>query len=308
MSAPASPDSASAPAPLSQPLQAGPDGFLHPFVRALFYLVVGFVFWLGAPPAVFGLFHGLPRGVRYALLYVLLDALMLAEAWLFLRAFDRRGFRCLGLWLFPGWARELACGAAGGAILMGLVVTVLYASHALRYSGLTAVPGQLFPRLAASAGVFFLAAAFEEIAFRGYAFQRLLDGAGPIVAVAAISGLFGGLHLTNPYATPLSTANTVLAGVLFSLAYLKTRALWLPIGLHWAWNFFQGTIFSLPVSGLRLGSTLLRAQLTGADWLSGGPYGPEGSVAVTVVSLAAIIWLARTRRIGPSAAIQRALE
>ncbi len=297
-----------APAPPAGPVPAGPDGLLHPFTRALLYLVVAFLFWLGIPWAVLGLFHGLPRGARFALLYVLLDAVLLAEAWLFLRAFDRRSFRCLGLWPYPHWGKELGYGVAGGALLMGLVVAGLYGSHALHYSGLAEAPGQLLPRLAASAGVFLLAAAFEEIAFRGYAFQRLLDEAGPIVAVAAISGLFGGLHLTNPYATPLSTANTVLAGVLFSLAYLKTRALWLPIGLHWAWNFFQGTIFSLPVSGLRLGSTLLRAELTGADWLTGGSYGPEGGLAVTLVSLAGITWLARTRRLGPSPAMQEVLK
>jgi len=88
-----------------------------------------------------------------------------------------------------------------------------------------------------------LAAVFEEVAFRGYAFQRMVDAAGPIVAAAVFSGLFGALHLSNPSATPLSTANTALAGVLFSLAYLKTRGLWLPIGLHWAWNFTMDRSF-----------------------------------------------------------------
>ncbi|MBI3668672.1 MAG: CPBP family intramembrane metalloprotease, partial [Acidobacteria bacterium] len=291
--------------PLSRPAQAGPGEFLHPFARACLYLAIGY---LGLPWAVSTLLRDLPEGARYALLYFLLNAGLLVEGWLFLHVFDRRTFRTLGLWFYPGAGRELVCGAVGGALLMALVVVLLYLSQALHYSGLAGASGRLLPRLAASAGVFLLAAAFEEIAFRGYAFQRLLDEAGPIVAVAAISGLFGGLHLTNPYATPLSTANTVLAGVLFSLAYLKTRALWLPIGLHWAWNFFQGTIFSLPVSGLRLGSTLLRAELTGADWLTGGFYGPEGGLAVTLVSLAGITWLALTRRLGPSPAMQEVLK
>src|SRR2546430_16785770 len=109
-------------------------------------------------------------------------------------------------------------------------------------------------------------------------------------------------------ATPLSTANTTLAGVLFSLAYLKTRGLWLPIGLHWAWNFTMGPILSLPVSGMRFGPTLLRSQLTGAKWLTGGAYGPEGGAVTTVVCVAAIFWLARTQRFAPSPAMEEALK
>jgi len=119
--------------------------------------------------------------------------------------------------------------------------------------------------------------------------------------------LFGFAHLGNPSATPLSTANTVLAGVLLAAAYLKTRALWLPIGLHWAWNFLMGPVLGLPVSGYRLGG-LPGARVSGPEWLTGGTYGPEGSVVLTVVCAVATVWLWRSRSVAPSTAMQQALQ
>jgi hypothetical protein len=100
----------------------------------------------------------------------------------------------------------------------------------------------------------------------------------------------------------------VLAGVLFSLTYLRTRALWLPLGLHWAWNFFQGEVFSLPVSGITFAKPMLHAAAVGPAWFTGGNYGPEGGLPVTVVVLAGILWVARTKRLAPSPAMREALE
>jgi hypothetical protein len=96
--------------------------------------------------------------------------------------------------------------------------------------------------------------------------------------------------------------------VLFSVAYLRTRALWLPLGLHWAWNFFQGEVFSLPVSGIRFAKPMLQVAAVGPAWFTGGDYGPEGGLAVTVVALAGIFWLARTRRLASSPAMREVLE
>ena len=158
------------------------------------------------------------------------------------------------------------------------------------------------------AALLLFAAANEELLFRGYAFQRLAASVGALWAVLITSALFGAGHLLNPSATPLSTANTVLAGVLLSLAYLKTRALWLPIGLHWAWNFTMGPILGLPVSGLNISPTLFRSEAAGPTWLAGGVYGPEGGLILTLVCLAATLWLARSRKIAPSPAMKEVLK
>jgi membrane protease YdiL (CAAX protease family) len=298
----------STPVPTPRWSLSGPGGSLRPISRALLFLIGWYIVWLQLPAAVFKLGPGLSLEAKYAVMYVLLNAALLVESWLFVRGLDRRSFRTVGLWFYPGWWKELMGGVGIGTGLIGLVVVVLFESGAVHYYGLTGPFSELLPRLVMAACILLLGAAFEELAFRGYGFQRLVDGVGPVVAVAVFSGLFGALHLSNPSATLLSTANTVLTGVLLSVAYLKTRALWLPIGLHWAWNFFQGPIFSLPVSGLQLWIPLLRAEVSGAKWLTGGAYGPEGGVVQTVACLAAVVWLARTRRVTTSLAMEEVLK
>ena len=298
--------SAPLPVPLRHPSE--PGGVLPPISRAVLFLMVWFLLWIYLPRAVSHFLPSLSGRTQLAVTYVLLDAAALVESWLFLRAFDRRGFRTLGLWFYPGWLKELARGAGIGAALIGLVATILFVLRAVRYFGLTGAPEDLLPGLGAAAGVLLLVATCEELAFRGYGFQRLVDAFGPLGAVVVFSSLFGVVHLLNPSATILSTASTALSGVLLALAYLRTRALWLPIGIHWAWNFFMGPVLSLPVSGIAFEPTLLRGQLSGPAWLTGGAYGPEGGIVALVVILPAIIWLGRTRRVATSPAMQEVLE
>jgi hypothetical protein len=116
------------------------------------------------------------------------------------------------------------------------------------------------------------------------------------------------LHARNPSASALSIANTALAGVLLSLAYLRTRALWLPIGLHLSWNYAQAFLYGLPVSGLEFSAKLLSAQPGEVVWLSGGSYGPEGSVLAMAAATLASVWLGRTRYLGVSPALGKVLE
>ncbi len=286
----------------------GHSGVLHPIARALLFVLVWFSLWLWLPGVVYRWTAGWSGMAQQALAYVLLDAALLAESWLFVKAFDRRSFRIVGLWFYPGWGSEFAYGAGIGAALLTILVGALAALRALAYHGLADLGGRDVLGLVAIAGLLLLAAVFEELTFRGYGYQRMLDGAGPLVGTAVFAAGFGAVHLTNPSATALSTANTALSGLLLALAYLKTRGLWLPIGLHWAWNFFMGPVFSLPVSGLHLGPTLLRSEMRGATWLSGGAYGPEGGVVLTAICVAAAVGLARTRRISPSRAMQEVIE
>ncbi|HWQ02878.1 MAG TPA: CPBP family intramembrane glutamic endopeptidase [Candidatus Nitrosotenuis sp.] len=220
--------------------------------------------------------------------YLFVDPGLLLLFWLLLKFLDRRHFHNMGLWLYPGWLREVWQGIAIGAVLIAFCIGVLVPGPWLDYASVNSFDGRglLFTAL-----FLFLAAAFEEIVFRGYIFQRLLDSIGALGAMLVLSAFFGWAHLDNPNATALSTANTILAGILLAVAYLKTRGLWLPIALHWAWNFFLGPIFSLPVSGFDIGPNVFVARVSGPVWLSGGAYGLEGSVVLTVACTAAILWL-----------------
>jgi len=131
------------------------------------------------------------------------------------------------------------------------------------------------------------------LAFRGYAFGRAQEVVGPVATALLSSALFGFAHYGNPQATLLSTCNTVLAGLLLAAARVRSRALWMPIGLHFSWNLFLGPVFAFPVSGYTFGMTAVSSAAAGSAWLSGGDYGPEGGAALTAVLLVGIALLSR---------------
>lgn len=293
--------------PLGQgSLLFGRDGLLRPIWRAvlfaLFYLLV-----LSISVRVYFLIFGPVADLPNPVYYVLQDALLVLESWAMLALADRRSLRTLGIWLYSGWWREAFVGIGVAAVLMGGTIGLLVATKTVLYQGLAA-SGSHATRWGAIALLLLLAAASEELLFRGYLLQRLIESVGAPAAVLILSALFGLGHLGNPSATVFSTANTVLAGILFSLAYLRTRALWLPIGLHFAWNFLLGPVFSLPVSGILTSPVLLHPVLNGHAWLTGGAYGPEGGAGLTLICTAGILWLARTHTIGVSPAMQEALQ
>ena len=131
-------------------------------------------------------------------------------------------------------------------------------------------------------------ATYEELSFRGYAFQRLTLAVGPVTSIVIFSLWFGGVHLWNPHSGGIlswSFFNTIAVGALFAVAYLRTRSLWLPIGMHFGWNFALGTVFGLPVSGLGIFSVAVHGKAYGPKWLSGGYYGLEASATGAFVIL-----------------------
>jgi hypothetical protein len=138
----------------------------------------------------------------------------------------------------------------------------------------------------------------EELFFRGYGFQVLLARCGPYATIVPVGVVFALLHSSNPNATWFGIANTAGFGILFGYALLRSRDLWLPIGLHFGWNF------TLPLFGAKLsGYTILVShemtwpQPAGALW-SGGSYGPEASIltSAALVPLFVYVWKAPVRR------------
>jgi hypothetical protein len=141
-----------------------------------------------------------------------------------------------------------------------------------------------------------VAALAEEALFRGYPLQTFSRARLAWIGVLLTLLLFGYVHLQNPNVVPgASFANTALAGLWLAVAYLRTRSLWLPLGVHWAWNWAQGWLFGLPISGLNLVShPLLKATDNGPSWLTGGSYGIEGGLACTISLVLFTIFLWRT--------------
>ena len=141
-----------------------------------------------------------------------------------------------------------------------------------------------------------ISALAEEIGFRGYPFQRLIEAIGESWATVAMALIFGLVHLQNPHATVASTLATVLSGILFAVAYLRTRALWLSWGLHLGWNVSMAVLFGLPVSGVTEFGSVVQTGPELPVWLTGGVYGPEGSLLASIVILIGIGVLVRTTR------------
>jgi uncharacterized protein len=147
-----------------------------------------------------------------------------------------------------------------------------------------------------SATILFVAALAEEAMFRGYPLQTLSRARLVWLGVLLTSVPFGLVHLLNPNVVPAFTfINTVLAGVWLAVAYLRTRSLWLPLGVHWSWNWALGWFFGLPISGMNLVShPLLKATDAGPAWLTGGSYGIEGGLACTISLAVFTFFLWRT--------------
>lgn len=213
------------------------------------------------------------------------------------KVFEGKPLASVGLAFRGRWKMELAIGLGLGAAMIFLVAGLerLLGLATFAWSG--SPPGR-----ALGAGLFFcfllfVAAVNEEMTFRGYPFQRLVESIGPAGAVAVSSALFGLAHLGNPSHTWISTLNTMLVGVPLAVAYLRTRALWLPIGMHFAWNFFQGYGLGFPVSGIVFPEALARPHVRELAWLTGGKYGPEGSVLASTVIVIATIYLCFSKSI-----------
>jgi hypothetical protein len=223
---------------------------------------------------------------------------ILAACKLLTAVFERRPLGSVGLAFHRRWGSELGHGLALGAAMVSTIVGVEWAGG---WVGFSYVPHPLLQTGTFTLLLFAVAAINEEATFRGYPFQRLVESITAGGAIAVSSTLFGLLHLGNPHHTLISTINTMLVGVPFAIAYLRTRSLWMPIGMHFIWNFLMGFLVGLPVSGVTLPGSVLQAQARGLGWLTGGEYGPEGGLLATGVIVLGIVYLMVSKHIYTSA-------
>ena len=215
--------------------------------------------------------------------------------WLVLRIYEHLRLVDLGLWWTRASSDNLAFGLLGG---IGAASAVLGPPLLVRAAHFQATPEPgsfgaiLFLMVLLAAG-----AAGEEMFFRGYGFQLLLVNLGPFATILPVGVAFALLHTFNPNSTWLGIANTAGFGILFGYAYWRSRDLWLPIGLHFGWNFTL-PLFGVNVSGLRMRVTGHEMAWTAGRLWSGGEYGPEGSIltSAVLVLLCFYIWKAPIRR------------
>jgi membrane protease YdiL (CAAX protease family) len=280
--------------------------------RALIFLLSFFILLLLLKSTIFALGFFIPPVGRilvqptagegansHGIVYFILDsgsnlaAVLIATA-VCARLLERRNLASVGYKLHPGWWRDFAFGFTLGIGTLAVAIVIEYEGHAIKLNARWPGIGNACLGFILLFGMFTLAAAFEELFFRGFAFQALIHNIGPRWAMLVAATVFGLAHLANPGPTLLSTANTILAGAWLGAAYLMTRSLWLSTALHCSWNLAMVLFFGLPVSGFTTFAGLgwLAGQDIAPVWLSGGNYGPEGGVAATAVLILStlIIW------------------
>jgi membrane protease YdiL (CAAX protease family) len=192
------------------------------------------------------------------------------------------------VWIFSisGYYNDLIIGFVLGAVLISTGFSILF------LTGLISIQ-QISPDWSLLGGyiIFFVIASMnEEIMIRGYMLNNFCQSMNRYLALLSTSFLFALLHLGNPNMTVISFINILLAGILLGTYYIYKRNLWLPISLHFAWNYFQGPVFGFEVSGLDITGMIIQQPLGDRLW-TGGAFGFEGSLAATLILLPGIAFL-----------------
>jgi uncharacterized protein len=219
-------------------------------------------------------------------------AAVLTLTWAFCHFLDRSSLSQLGLQK-RRWLTYLGTGLGLGASLIVLVFATLWAAGWLAVDRSDSWQS---PAFAASVLTGIIIGFVEELSFRGYIMQGLGRAWGTPIAVVVSSLLFGAVHALNPNASVLGVSNIVVIGVLFACAYLVTRSLWLPVGLHVGWNLAEIQVFGLPGSG-HTEPSLLHSITSGPEWMTGGAFGPEGGIVALAAALVGLTILLISYRV-----------
>ena len=228
-------------------------------------------------------------------LVVITGSVYIARRWL-----DKRSFESLGLKLNIQALLDTLAGIGITFVQMGFIYFVMFGLGWLTFEGFA---WEFDPINDVVTGVltfligFILVGWNEELMSRGYHLQTIASGLNLFWGVVISSAVFGLLHLGNPNATWVSAAGIFFAGIYLAYGYIRTKQLWLPIGLHIGWNFFEGVVFGFPVSGLDI-YALLRIKVTGPVLWTGGAFGPEAGLIVLpslLVGGLLIFWFTKNR-------------
>ncbi len=215
---------------------------------------------------------------------------VLATTAFMMHIYEFQPFYAVGLFFNRAGAVHLAMGVALGAGSSLLVASAQWGLGWARFERVGFLPDRVLT-LSFWFLVLLIGSTGEELLFRGYGFQHLIRALGPWVSILLASVLFSLGHTANPAFSRVSFLNTALFGLVFSYAYWRTRDLWLPLGMHFSWNFALATI-GANVSGLKIKLMGISLVETGPPLWSGGDYGPEASLLTTVAlgGLGVLLW------------------
>jgi membrane protease YdiL (CAAX protease family) len=269
-----------------------PDGRVRPIWRFLIAAILAFACWVGV-----GLLLR-PSSITNGVALVAFTIVVAVNVSIFFAlslTLDRttRPMAYIGFSTDVPVARVIAIGFAFGAAMVSLAVLAIAIGGTASFRW--RIDGAMLQAAALQMAVFPVAAMHEELMFRGYPFQRLTESIGAWPAVIILSLLFAVPHLYNPNSTIFAAFNTAAVGALLGAAYLLTRSLWLPWGIHWGWNFALAVGYGLSVSGFDTDGPV-DGLVMGPEWLTGGPYGIEGGASGSMAIIAGfgvLLWLVR---------------
>lgn len=227
---------------------------------------------------------GLGKDPRNLLTALVTAVLSIGTYTLLFRYYEKRKITELSV---SGMGRHLLQGALLGALLQSLTILLIYLND-----GFFIVSVNPWSFLVPPLTMAFTSAIFEELLIRGIIFRVIEEKLGSYIALILSALIFGALHLANPNSTFAAALGLAIqAGLLLGAAYIYARNLWFPIAIHFAWNFTQSGIYGASVSGNAISRTLFTTRIEGPEWLTGGAFGPEGSVQATLFCLAAAVVL-----------------
>lgn len=262
------------------------------WMRALLYMLLSLVLIfslsnvLGRIAPVAPADEGEELSMRSVMLsYATVTVVMITLAIVFTRFVDRQPLSSLGF-QWKGYGKHAASGFFLGILLITTGSLILLLLQYIFFTGIVLHLTELLLSL-----VFFMIVALtEEIAFRGYILNNLMDSANKWVALVISSAFFSLFHAANANIGVVALLNIFVAGFLLGVNYVFTRNIWFAVLLHFSWNFFQGPVFGYEVSGLGL-TSLLQQTRKGPEILTGGDFGFEGSLICLFLNLLACVFL-----------------
>jgi uncharacterized protein len=185
-----------------------------------------------------------------------------------------------------GLLRNTLLGIIVGTTLQCLTIAVIYFSGNFQVISVNPVSSIITPFAIA-----FSVAIFEETLLRGIVFRIVEEKLGSYISLLISAIIFAGVHAVNPDSSLISTLCIGLVGFMFGASYIYSRSLWLPIAIHFSWNFMQSGILGAITSGNEKTSSLLNTRISGSELITGGAFGPEGTIQATILWLLVAIIL-----------------
>lgn len=249
----------------------------HPVSRIVLGLLVCVLAFIIGQTLISKVLHVLDvdKNLRNLLKGIVSSILVISAYKMFFKYVEKREITEISL---QNFGRNLFLGLFIGVLLQSLTILVIYSSGGFTILSVNPLSHIIIPFTVA-----FTVAIFEEIIIRGILFRILEEKLGSYIALSISAIVFGALHLSNPNSSLLSALCIAIeAGILLGASYIYTRNLWFPIAIHFAWNFMQSGIFGAITSGNEKTESLLKTKLEGATMITGGEFGPEGTIQAII--------------------------